>query len=1293
MGDPLSISASIVAILQLIGTVVQYLNDVGGASEDRRRILGEVTSVSGILFLLKDHGERTQWGDSWSATIKSLNVPNGPIEQFRIAIQRLASKLEPAGGLKKVGKELAWPFQKGEVREILSTIEHQKTLFNLALQNDHIGLSQAIKANIASLCDEVGEMSKTVAQLRVSQITQESRDIIAWLSPLDFSLQQNDYIARRQEGTGEWFLESAEFKKWLNGTRETLFCPGIPGAGKTMLVSTAVDYLWNTIRHETIGIAYIYCDYRSRLDHTPVNLLASVLKQLLQEGHPISENLRKLYTHHINRATHPTVDELSKLLHSEMSRYSQVFILVDALDECSDSDGRRQLLLSKIHALQATNNMNLMATSRPVPKIMQEFQQAIRLEIRASDGDVQRYLEGQMPRMASCVMRNINLQEIIKSNIIDVVDGMFLLAQLHLDSLTDKTSPKAIKNALKRLPKGSDALDIAYDEALERINGQQSGFRELAGQVLSWVTYARRPLTVPELQHALAVEPGELELDEENLSDIEELVSACAGLVTVDQKSNIVRLVHYTTREYFERNCSKRFPGAQQRIAATCLTYLSFNTFLEGPCSFSEWSEDRLRRNPLLDYAAQNWGYHVCGEVEHTVKDLALGFLKNTPKVLSSAQLMLNPDYPSPLFDGVPEHVSGIHLSAYFGLKSLIVGLLKDGVAADSKDDGGRTPLSWAASRGQEEIVKLLLGRDDVVADSKDKCGRAPLWWAAKGGFTEIAELLLSRDDVVADSKDVDGRTPLSVALSDGNVEFARVLLSRDDVVADSQDSAGFTPLMWAAFMGRIEAVKLLLGRDDVAVNSKDICGQAPLLYAASSGHTEVVELLLSRDDVAVNSKGIRGQAPLSYAASNGHMEVVGLLLSRDDVAADSKDECSRTPLMRAALQGHVEVVGLLLSRDDVAVDSKDVNDRTTLSWMAEGGSLEIVKLLLGRDGVTVDSKDVGGRTPLSWAASNGHMEVVELLVNRDDVAADSKDKCSRTPLSWAAEGGFMGIVELLLSRDDVEADSKDVNGQTPLLFAILHGHVELVALLLGRDDVAADSRDRCGRTPLSWAAEGGFVRTVELLLSRDDVAADSKDVNGQTPLLFAILHGHMKLAGLLLGRDDVAADSRDSQGLTPLTWAASKGHMEMVKLLLGWDDVAADSRDRCGRTPLSWAAEGGFVGIVKLLLSRDDVAADSRDVNGQTPLMFAILHGHMELVGLLLGRDDVAADSQDSQGLTPLMWAASKGHMEMAKLLLSRDDVVADSPDMDGWTPLMWATVAGHEDIVKLLNSLTPGG
>lgn len=139
MTDPLSISASITALLQLTSTVIQYLSGVKGAPEDRQRILSELASVIGFLYTLEDQADKAKQGDQWSSTLQSLNVPKGPLDQLRRALERLSSKLAPsATGLKKVSKAITWPFQKEEIREILGSIERQKALFNLARQNDHM---------------------------------------------------------------------------------------------------------------------------------------------------------------------------------------------------------------------------------------------------------------------------------------------------------------------------------------------------------------------------------------------------------------------------------------------------------------------------------------------------------------------------------------------------------------------------------------------------------------------------------------------------------------------------------------------------------------------------------------------------------------------------------------------------------------------------------------------------------------------------------------------------------------------------------------------------------------------------------------------------------------------------------------------------------------------------------------------------------------------------------------------------------------------------------------------------
>ena len=144
------------------------------------------------------------------------------------------------------------------------------------------------------------------------------------------------------------------------------------------------------------------------------------------------------------------------------------------------------------------------------------------------------------------------------------------------------------------LPTGSTAYNSAYKDAIERIEGQLADEEKLAKQVFSWITYAKRPLTTSELEHAFAIELEESQLDTENLCRVEDMVSICAGLVTIDEESEIIRLVHYTTQEYFERTQSHWFPDAQTNITKTCVTYLLFKEFESGICQNDKEFEKRL---------------------------------------------------------------------------------------------------------------------------------------------------------------------------------------------------------------------------------------------------------------------------------------------------------------------------------------------------------------------------------------------------------------------------------------------------------------------------------------------------------------------------------------------------------------------------------------------------------------------------------------------------------------------------------------------------------------------------
>lgn len=265
-----------------------------------------------------------------------------------------------------------------------------------------------------------------VNRLNQRQDEQERETIVNWLTPIDYAAQQSDIISRRQSGTGKWLLNSNQFQEWLINNKQTLFCPGIPGAGKTMIASIIIDHLCTKFQNDaSISIAYLYCNFRRQHEQNPADLLVNLLKQLIQRRPFVPENVKSLYDYHKHKRTHPSFEEISKVLYSIAAHYSRAFIIIDALDECKASNGSRRKLLSEIFNLQAKTGISLFATSRFIPEIVKEFEGSISLEIRASDEDVRSYLKGHIFRLPLCVTRSHDLQEEIETKVIKTVDGMY----------------------------------------------------------------------------------------------------------------------------------------------------------------------------------------------------------------------------------------------------------------------------------------------------------------------------------------------------------------------------------------------------------------------------------------------------------------------------------------------------------------------------------------------------------------------------------------------------------------------------------------------------------------------------------------------------------------------------------------------------------------------------------------------------------------------------------------------------------------------------------------------------
>jgi hypothetical protein len=191
-----------------------------------------------------------------------------------------------------------------------------------------------------------------------------------------------------------------------------------------MTAAIAIDHLNRTLQVETIGTAYIYFNYNDPQFQDISAVLASILKQLLWVRPSSVEHVSRLYKHHFQHNTRPSVEEITTALRSVIADYSRVYLVVDALDECLNRNGTRGQLLSNLRELQQKTDLNLMVTSRSVPDVEEEFKLTPKLDIRANDEDVRRYVKGQIYRLPMCIRSNSELQNLVLEKISGAADGM-----------------------------------------------------------------------------------------------------------------------------------------------------------------------------------------------------------------------------------------------------------------------------------------------------------------------------------------------------------------------------------------------------------------------------------------------------------------------------------------------------------------------------------------------------------------------------------------------------------------------------------------------------------------------------------------------------------------------------------------------------------------------------------------------------------------------------------------------------------------------------------------------------
>ncbi|KAJ7144594.1 ankyrin repeat-containing domain protein [Mycena epipterygia] len=727
----------------------------------------------------------------------------------------------------------------------------------------------------------------------------ERDEIIEWYSPLNFFPRQADIFAARQPGTGGWLLESDLFKNWKSGRGEILWCPGIPGAGKTTLVSIVVDHLRTAQDCENIGVAAIYLNHKESDAHSPSSLLASLWRQLVF-GKSISLPVRELHTKHRERRTRPSVEEAHAVLCSIISEYSRVFVLVDALDEYPEM--QRHALLRCLVALRPT--VDLMLTSRPHIKfdhVIPNTRLAI-LEIRATKEDIREYLDQQILKSTSLfkhISHSADLRETIEEKIVQSSDGMFLLAKLHINSLAAKLTVKAVRDALRNI---TSDLEHTYDEIVDRINRQPDEHKKIAWLTLSWITNAKRPLHSSELREALAVEPGAKKLDPENLLDMDTILSVCSGLVVLNDGDDIIRLIHYTTQKYFERDDGSG-PALQQAVAEWSGNDVDLNEGSKGEIyDWALWAATLAGHETIVRLLFEHGADVNAEEMDYSILQVASG--KGHEAIV---KLLIA--HGADINNGLP-----LLIAVERGHEQVVEHLLEHGadVNAEGRNLSGvghRTALLIASQEGHEVIVELLITHGaNVTANGRQ--GSA-LWTASQNGHKAVAKLLIAHG---ADINAVgELGSALWVASEKGHKAIVKLLIAHGANV--NADGWRGSALCAASEKGHEAVVKLLIARG-ADVNAENRWRSA-LRAASEKGHEAVVKLLISHGADVNAENGWRGSA-LQVASENGHETIVKLLI-KHGADINAKVEGQQSTLQAASEEGNEAIAAHQPGRGDIA--------------------------------------------------------------------------------------------------------------------------------------------------------------------------------------------------------------------------------------------------------------------------------------------------------------------------------------------------------------------------------------
>ena len=741
----------------------------------------------------------------------------------------------------------------------------------------------------------------------------------------------------------------------------------------------------------------------------------------------------------------------------------------------------------------------------------------------------------------------------------------FLWVHFQITDLCDAARDEEIRQILEHLPEG---LNDTYTRIFTKI--AKSVSKDIVLRVMMWMTCARRPLRVVELQEAVAFDLADKRWDIDKIPDGDKIITSCYGLVLRDFDNGHVRLAHHTVHQYLVSphesvrgtNPDKPTTGAYswpelqsfrcdhsnaERMAALlCAVYLSFSDF-ETSVGFKKRVDLTAAfkdRGPVSIPAALGLGKHL-----HRIPYKFFGSEKHfkLPDIDYSKYLLIDsrnqrlpPEYKSKfaLLEYVIEHW-GWHTrcisSKSEGWAQLMHIIQHKVLPFEFRPWGPNQHFGRIGCKGCP-----VPESDDLEPKQLPSMGL--LHWAAEIGHLNVTEMIEPPLQEYLKHERHHDET-LLIACHHGQTAFVEMLLGQrkfdlfDGRAIQSAFGSGNASTLDVLLKTK-EIATTLIQRPDFSSRLREICVDA-LYQAATRGQNDIVKTMLANNVSPNFTDDITAMTPFEAAAKNGHLQVVEELFTANAGILSSnerpEEETGTRAIHYADANGHEEIVRFFIKHGL----GYDVHGETALIEAARNGHAMVAEILLemGADAL-VRAREPYSLTFLEFdpqikdfyeyscqplaihhAARFGHDKVVAVLYPLRDLTCGTS-KMNALHISAAYDQPIV-VQALLLMGAEIE--SRDAFGMTALHHASRKGYNLVLQLLLDKG-CEINSRAHGGYTALHFAAKGGYIETIKLLVARGaEVTAKlsdnlpEKDLRGDTPLHLAAIRGNADTVRALL--------------------------------------------------------------------------------------------------------------------------------------------------------------------------------